>query len=607
MKSIDRTTPPQSALVIHPVRRGGEVARAPQARLEEAAGLARALDLVVAGAMVAPLRSATPATLFGPGKVAEIAEACKEAGIDVVVVDDHLSPIQQRNLERAWQVKVIDRTGLILEIFARRARTKEGRLQVELARLDYERSRLVRTWTHLERQRGGFGFLGGPGETQIEADRRLIVERIVKLKAELADVRRTRGLARRARKRVPYPTIALVGYTNAGKSTLFNRLTNAKVLAKSMLFATLDPTLRRVRLPGGRPAILSDTVGFISDLPHELVESFRATLDEVREADIILHVRDISGAHSEAEAQDVAKVLDELDLVPEAERRLVEVWNKIDLIGAEAREDIAQHARRAGAVPLSAETGEGIDELLERLAALVDDSPEIMFIWPIPTARRWPGSIATAESRPARKRPVAHGCAHASTPRLLVVLSRCVRMHTGVRSPRFSVGLGLRGFGGIPQFIHFGEGRVRGCAPIFGQPLLDMAEAADELGVRGAQGVLRVDVQLPRQVGADEQHVAQFGVNPRLVARRHLGLQLGDLLVQLGHDLAKRRPREADPRGAGRQLHRPGQRRGPMGTSSSSSPPARGCFAARSFALISSQAAVCSRAVRTTASPNTCG
>ncbi|HEY2178723.1 MAG TPA: GTPase HflX [Caulobacteraceae bacterium] len=378
MKSVDRTTPVQTALLIHPVRRGGAAARAPDARLAEAAGLAGALDLKVEQALIVPLRAPTPATLFGPGKVAEIGELCRAKEIEVTVVDDSLTPIQQRNLERAWQVKVIDRTGLILEIFARRARTRVGRLQVELARLDYERSRLVRTWTHLERQRGGFGFLGGPGETQIEADRRLIVERMVKLKAELADVRRTRGLARRARKRVPYPTIALVGYTNAGKSTLFNRLTDAKVLAKSMLFATLDPTLRRVRLPGGRPAILSDTVGFISDLPHELVEAFRATLDEVREADIILHVRDIASPHADAEAGDVAKVLEELGLGPEAGRRIVEAWNKIDLVAGEARADIDLRARRAGAVPLSAVTGEGMDALVDRLTSLVDDSPEVI-------------------------------------------------------------------------------------------------------------------------------------------------------------------------------------------------------------------------------------
>ena len=367
-KSTDRRAPAQRALVVHPVRRRDDLTRAPAARLEEAAGLAEALDLVVAERLIAPLRAATPATLFGPGKVVEIGETCAAQEIDVVVVDDALTPIQQRNLERAWKVKVIDRTGLILEIFARRARTKEGRLQVELARLDYERSRLVRTWTHLERQRGGFGFLGGPGETQIEADRRLLLDRIVKLKTEIADVRRTRGLQRRARKRVPYPTVALVGYTNAGKSTLFNRLTDSKVLARDMLFATLDPTLR-----------LSDTVGFLSDLPHELVEAFRATLDEVREADVILHVRDIAAPDSAAEAADVAKVLDELGLGADVGDRVIEVWNKIDLLSADARGEMKARATHAGAVALSSIDGEGFDDLSARLVARVDDAPEVMF------------------------------------------------------------------------------------------------------------------------------------------------------------------------------------------------------------------------------------
>ena len=341
-------------------------------------GLARALELDVRAGRVTPLRAATPATLFGKGKVAEIATQCEIDAIDVVVVDGALTPVQQRNLERAWGVKVIDRTGLILEIFSRRARTREGRLQVELARLDYERSRLVRTWTHLERQRGGFGFLGGPGETQIEADRRLILERIVKLKGELTDVRRTRGLQRRARGRVPYPTIALVGYTNAGKSTLFNRLTGAKVVAQAMLFATLDPTLRRLDLPGGRPAVLSDTVGFISDLPHELVEAFRATLDEVREADVVLHVRDIASPQSDAQRADVVKVLAEIGIDAESGRRVVEVWNKIDLLDADAREDIDERARRAGAAAVSAVTGDGLSSLLATLAALVDEGPEVV-------------------------------------------------------------------------------------------------------------------------------------------------------------------------------------------------------------------------------------
>ena len=377
--SIDHRAPPQAALVLHPSRSGASLARTAEERLEEAVGLAGALDLDVRQGLVVPLRSPTPATLFGSGKVQEITALCHDLGIDVVVIDDALSPIQQRNLERAWQVKVIDRTGLILEIFARRARTGEGRLQVELARLDYERSRLVRTWTHLERQRGGFGFLGGPGETQIEADRRLLVDRIVKLKAELADVRRTRGLQRQGRKRVPYPIIALVGYTNAGKSTLFNRLTGATVLAKAMLFATLDPTLRQLRLPGGRPAILSDTVGFISDLPHELVEAFRATLDEVREADVILHVRDIATHDSDAQSQDVSQVLGEIGVATDGDRRILEVWNKIDLLDAEARQDLAERARVRGAVAVSAATGEGMDNLLARIASLIDDAPERTF------------------------------------------------------------------------------------------------------------------------------------------------------------------------------------------------------------------------------------
>ena len=382
-RSIDRRAVPQAALVIHPARARsdasrGAASRAPTARLEEAVGLAEALDLRIAERLIVPLRAATPATLFGKGKVAEIATLCEIQAIDVVVVDDALSPVQQRNLERAWQVKVIDRTGLILEIFARRARTREGRLQVELARLDYERSRLVRTWTHLERQRGGFGFLGGPGETQIEADRRLLLERIVKLKGDLAEVRRTRGLQRTARGRVPYPTIVLVGYTNAGKSTLFNALTRAKVVARDMLFATLDPTLRRLDLPGGRPAVISDTVGFISDLPHELVDAFRATLDEVREADVIVHVRDIASPDTDAQCADVEKVLAEIGAPAEAGRRILAVWNKADRLDGAAREDVDEAARRAGALVVSATTGEGLDALRGALAALIDDAPEVV-------------------------------------------------------------------------------------------------------------------------------------------------------------------------------------------------------------------------------------
>lgn len=341
--------------------------------------MAVALDLEVRGALVVGLRTLSSASLFGSGKVEEIAAIRRELDVDVVVIDDALSPVQQRNLERAWQVKVIDRTGLILEIFARRARTGEGRLQVELARLDYERSRLVRTWTHLERQRGGFGFMGGPGETQIEADRRLLVDRIVKLKAELADVRRTRSLQRLGRKRVPFPIIALVGYTNAGKSTLFNRLTKSDVLAKAMLFATLDPTLRQLPLPNGRSVILSDTVGFISDLPHELVEAFRATLDEVREADVIVHVRDIATPDSDAQSQDVAAVLEEIGVKRDEGRKILEVWNKADLLGVDQRQDLEERATREKAVVISSLMGEGIPALIERIAALIDDDPERVF------------------------------------------------------------------------------------------------------------------------------------------------------------------------------------------------------------------------------------
>jgi GTP-binding protein HflX len=382
-KSIDHAAPVQPALVLHPNWLREDNLRAPAARLDEAVGLARALDLEIASAQIVQMRARTPATLFGRGKVDEIGLFCAEQDIVVVVVDDALTPVQQRNLERAWKVKVIDRTGLILEIFARRARTREGRLQVELARLAYERSRLVRTWTHLERQRGGFGVMGGPGETQIETDRRLLAGKIGRLKRELDEVRRTRGLQRSARKRAPAPTIALVGYTNAGKSTLFNRLTESEVMAKDMLFATLDPTMRTVRLPQGRPAVLSDTVGFISDLPHELVEAFRATLEEVAEADVIVHVRDIAGPDSEAQAADVAKVLEEIGAGEDSDRTLVEVWNKIDLVPEDERGALIARAARAGeargrlVVPVSAVSGEGIEALLECLAGLVDQGEAV--------------------------------------------------------------------------------------------------------------------------------------------------------------------------------------------------------------------------------------
>lgn len=380
-KSVDHAAPVLKAFVIHPVRplRGpaAALARDPKSRLEEAVGLAIALDLDVVETMIAPLRVVTPATLFGKGKIQEFAAICEVEKIDVAVFDDQLTPVQQRNLEKGLNVKVVDRTGLILEIFARRARTREGKLQVELARLDYERSRLVRTWTHLERQRGGTGNTGGPGETQIELDRRLIADHILKLKRELDEVRRTRTLHRKARKKVPYPTVALVGYTNAGKSTLFNLLTDADVLSKDMLFATLDPTLRTVKLPDGRPAILSDTVGFISDLPHELVEAFRATLEEVQEADVVLHVRDIANPDSQAQARDVETVLAELGVTFDEGKTVVEVWNKFDLVADEDREEVAGSARRVEASPVSAVTGEGCEALLKRIAALIDDAPPV--------------------------------------------------------------------------------------------------------------------------------------------------------------------------------------------------------------------------------------
>jgi GTP-binding protein HflX len=340
--------------------------RTPQARLEEAVGLARAIDLNVVEQGLVTLGEIRPATYIGKGKVDEFAGLVKSLEASVVIMDCPVSPVQQRNLEKAWGAKVIDRTGLILEIFGRRARTREGALQVELAHLSYQKTRLVRAWTHLERQRGGFGFLGGPGETQIEADRRVIEERIAKIEGELEKVKRTRTLHRESRKRVPYPIVALVGYTNAGKSTLFNRLTRAAVLSADMLFATLDPTLRAVDLPHGSRVILSDTVGFISDLPTMLVAAFRATLEEVIEADVILHVRDIAHEDAAAQSRDVEQVLGELGIAP-TDPRLIEVWNKVDRLDADRRAEVANLAeRRPGEVRpvlVSAVTGEGTDAL----------------------------------------------------------------------------------------------------------------------------------------------------------------------------------------------------------------------------------------------------
>jgi GTPase len=347
------------------------------ARLEEATGLARAIDLEVQDAIIAPLSQIRPATYLGKGKVEEIAGLVTTHNAELVVMDCALSPVQQRNLEKAWNAKVLDRTGLILEIFGRRAKTREGSLQVELAHLNYQRSRLVRSWTHLERQRGGFGFMGGPGETQIEADRRMIGERIVRIENELKKVQATRRLHRAGRKRVPYRIAALVGYTNAGKSTLFNLLTRAEVQSADMLFATLDPTLRALHLPHGGKAMLSDTVGFISDLPTMLVAAFRATLEEVLEADVIVHVRDISQVDSDAQKQDVETVLRQLGLNPSDEDRIIEVWNKIDRFDAAEQERLTNIATRQPEqrrpLLVSAVTGQGTSELLmaieTRLAA----------------------------------------------------------------------------------------------------------------------------------------------------------------------------------------------------------------------------------------------
>jgi GTP-binding protein HflX len=358
--------------------------RAAEARLAEAVGLAASIGVTIVHQAVLPLRERRPSTLLGSGQLATVKEAIIDQRVGLVVVDAALSPVQQRNLEREWKCKVIDRTGLILEIFGERARTKEGALQVELAHLDYQRTRLVRSWTHLERQRGGFGFLGGPGESQIELDRRLITDRMVKLKKELDQVRRTRGLHRKHRERVPYPVIALVGYTNAGKSTLFNALTGAGVYAQDQLFATLDPTMRGIRLPSGRRAILSDTVGFISDLPTQLVEAFRATLEEVASADVILHVRDVAHPDTSAQRNDVLGVLRELATGPHAaldegwESRVVEVLNKADLLGGIGAVPGLNGSDGTSAVAVSALTGEGLDDLRAALDARLSAGLEMV-------------------------------------------------------------------------------------------------------------------------------------------------------------------------------------------------------------------------------------
>jgi GTP-binding protein HflX len=385
MAEISTTKPSARALIIVPVltrqqRHEREetarprLARSPQARLEEAIGLAGAIDLDTVRADIVTVSDPRPATLLGSGKVEEFAGLVKEQEVELVFVDHPLTPVQQRNLEKELNAKVLDRTGIILEIFGRRARTREGTLQVDLAHLNYQKGRLVRSWTHLERQRGGAGFLGGPGETQIEADRRMLQEKIIKLKRELETVRRTRDLHRAKRRKVPYPIVAIVGYTNAGKSTLFNRMTGATVLAEDMLFATLDPTLRRVRLPHGTMVILSDTVGFISDLPTHLVAAFRATLEEVVEADLVIHLRDISDPDTAAQAEDVERILGDLGVDAQDEKRVIEVWNKVDRLDEADRTRLLEDGKQPP-IAISAATGEGVDVLAsiveERIAGAV--------------------------------------------------------------------------------------------------------------------------------------------------------------------------------------------------------------------------------------------
>ncbi|MGM4909613.1 GTPase HflX [Hyphomicrobiales bacterium] len=366
------------ATVVVPVlksrSRGGQTesasTRTPESRLDEATGLAQAIDLDVVNASIVSVNDPRPATLLGTGKIEEIKNQLDERDSGLVIVDHPLTPVQQRNLEKEWNAKVIDRTGLILEIFGRRASTKEGTLQVDLAHLNYQKGRLVRSWTHLERQRGGGGFMGGPGETQIEADRRLLQDRIIKLERELEQVVRTRQLHRAKRRKVPHPIVALVGYTNAGKSTLFNRITGAGVLAEDMLFATLDPTLRRMKLPHGRTVILSDTVGFISDLPTHLVAAFRATLEEVLEADLVLHVRDMSDVDNQAQSADVLRILNDLGIdEAEGERRILEVWNKIDRLEPEAHDAMVQKSSgMKNVIAVSAISGEGVDRLMDEIS-----------------------------------------------------------------------------------------------------------------------------------------------------------------------------------------------------------------------------------------------
>ena len=382
------------AAVLHPNLKGrGEQRRLPENALAEAVSLSEALDLDIRGALVVPIGKPNAGELFGSGKVEELGQLFEAEDVDLVIVDGPLSPIQQRNLEERWQVKVLDRTGLILEIFGDRAATREGVLQVDLAHLNYQKSRLVRSWTHLERQRGAMGTVGGPGETQIESDRRAISDAIQRIKGQLEKVVKTRALHRAARKKIPYPIVALVGYTNAGKSSIFNRMTGASVLEKDMLFATLDPTMRAIELPNGRKVILSDTVGFISNLPTQLVAAFRATLEEVLDADLILHVRDISHADTEAQAEDVREILATLGVKDERADSMIEVWNKSDLLDDAARHGLETIAERSPNIAtLSAITGIGMETLFEKIdAGLAEPVTEedILIAYENGKARAW--------------------------------------------------------------------------------------------------------------------------------------------------------------------------------------------------------------------------
>jgi GTP-binding protein HflX len=390
---MDEVTRGARSLVLCPDIRSFSYDLDAQERLAEAEGLALAIGVIIAHSAVLPVRQMQPNTLFGSGQVENIATWCEQYECELVIVDGALTPIQQRNLEDRLKRKVIDRTGLILEIFGERAATAEGRLQVELAHLDYQQSRLVRSWTHLERQRGGFGFLGGPGETQIEADRRMIRQRMGRLRRELEQVRKTRALHRERRGRAPWPVIALVGYTNAGKSTLFNRLTGAEVMAEDLLFATLDPTMRAISLPGVEKAILSDTVGFISDLPTQLVAAFRATLEEVTGADIICHVRDMANPAHAAQKKQVMEVLADLGVVDaesgHSEIPILEVWNKADLLGPERAVELREAAAAQDAVLVSAATGEGIESFAERIGEmLTQKARELTVTLPVSDGRR---------------------------------------------------------------------------------------------------------------------------------------------------------------------------------------------------------------------------